>query len=306
METEPKVSVVMSVFNGAKFLSAAIESILGQTHRHLEFLIVDDGSTDDSTKILRHFESKDSRIKLTCRENTGLTRALNEALSLASGEFIARMDSDDLAEADRLSQQLIYFDQHADCVALGSRVLLIDPDGDPLAEEQPPETHESILATLWRGIGALPHPTAMIRHGALKSVGGYREEFVCAQDLDLWLRLSEIGKLANLNQTLLRYRLHANSITIKRRELQLANAEQAVRDAYHRRGEAVPQDFQMAQNKIATPERNFRSWAKMALRSGNTDTAVKHFWNAVRVAPFSPSNLSLVPKFVAHKMKKAA
>ncbi len=301
----PVVSVVMPVFNGSEYLSLAVESILAQSFSDLEFLIVDDGSTDDSLEILRRYESQDSRIKIISRENTGMPRALNEGISLARGPFVARMDADDIAEPSRILKQVHYLQGHRECVAVGSALVFIDPDGEILAEQKTPESHEELLERLWQGDSALPHPTAMIRRDVLSAVGGYREAFAIAQDLDLWLRLSEIGRLANLPQALLRYRLHAASLTSTRRAQQLAEAEQIVRDAYQRRGQPVPEDFQLSWGPPPPPAKVFRSWARMAQRSGNRAVARKHSWNALCASPFSLSNVGIAATLLMPPLKKA-
>ena len=301
----PAISVVMSVCNGSAYLPQAVESILAQSWCDFEFIIIDDGSTDGTLDILRTYESKDTRIHVVSRENTGLTRALNEGISRARGQFIARMDADDIAEPSRLDLQIGYLQAQPECVAVGCSLLLTDPDGDPLAEEESPLTHDQIVAKLRCGIGSLPHPTAVIRRDALNSVGGYRESFLCAQDLDLWLRLAEVGSLANLPQALLRYRLHPESVTSQNRELQLASAERAVREAYERNNEPLPIELHLPLPQISSLQRTYRSWARMASRSGNRAVARKHAWNALCAAPFSLSNVGIAATLLMPRLKKA-
>ena len=294
MSQSPLVSCVMSVFNGKRYLADAVESILSQTFTDFEFVVIDDGSTDTSPRLLERYAAADSRLRLTRRPNTGLTRALNEGLRLARGEFVARMDGDDVAERTRFERQVAFLRQHADCVAVGCALQLLDPDGAPLAEQRPPTTHEAIVARLLQGEGAVPHPSAMIRRSALLAVGGYREDFPAAQDLDLWLRLSEFGRLANLGEILLRYRLHADSVTARRRTQQLACAERAVREALLRRGQPVPGRIQLPDAKPSSPARTLRGSARMAWRSGHVSTARKHAWAAFQAAPWCCSNLGLL------------
>ena len=305
LSKSPAISVVMSVCNGSAYLSQAIESILSQSWCDFEFIIIDDGSKDETLGILRTYESKDTRIDVVSRGNTGLTRALNEGISRSRGQFIARMDADDIAEPSRLDLQVGYLQTHPECVAVGCSLLLTDPDGDPLAEEEPPLTHDQIVVKLWSGIGALPHPTAVIRRDALNSVGGYRESFLCAQDLDLWLRLADVGYLANLPQALLRYRLHPESVTSQNRELQLASAERAVREAYQRNNERLPSEFHLPRPQMSSLPRTYRSWARMACRNGNRAVARKHAWNALCAAPFALSNVGIAATLLMPQLKKA-
>jgi len=305
LSNSPATSVVMSVFNASQYLSAAVESILAQSLSDFEFIIIDDGSSDSSLSILRKYESGDSRIRVISQQNAGLTKALNIGISQSRGEFVARMDADDIAMPNRLVLQTDYLKKHPECVAVGSHILLADPDGDLLMEEEVPHTHEAIVAKLQSGVGAVPHPTALIRSDALRSVGGYRESFTYAQDLDLWLRLAEVGRLANLPQALLQYRLHPNSITSRQRTRQIESAERAVREAYQRTDKPLPADFHIPCPPNPSAERTYRSWARMAWRSGNLAVAHKHAWNAFRLAPFSLSNLGIARLLVSRPPKAA-
>ena len=306
MSKRPVISVVMSVFNASEYLSIAIESILAQSFDDFEFIIVDDGSSDTSLSILHEYESYDSRVHVISQKNTGLTKALNEGISQSRGEYIARMDADDIAISSRLALQVDYLKMHPECVAVGCNILLTDPDGDILAEESMPHTHEQIIAKLRCGIGSLPHPTAFIRRDTLCSVGGYRESYIYAQDLDLWLRLAEVGQLANLPQALLQYRLHPKSITSQQRNRQLDSAERAVREAYERNNEPLPVDFHLPRTPNPSIQRTYRSWARMAWRSGHRSVARKHAWNAFRAAPFSLSNFGVATQLLVPQQKKAA
>ena len=112
MNREPKISVIMSVFNGSKFLADAIQSILNQTFKEFELIIIDDGSTDNSLNIIRSFESGDSRIKVISKLNEGLAKSLNAAISASQGDFIARMDADDISYKNRLEKQYEYMQKN--------------------------------------------------------------------------------------------------------------------------------------------------------------------------------------------------
>ena len=187
----------MPVYNAERYVGEAVRSILEQTFADFDFVIIDDGSTDRSTEILEQFAS-DPRIRLIRRPNTGYLRALNEGLALCQGEFIARMDADDVSLPDRLRRQIAFLDEHPECLMVGCALLRIDDDGDVLCEERLPEDHAEIEARLLEGRGAIGHPAALIRRQALVELGGYREPFYGAEDHDLWLRLAERGRLANL------------------------------------------------------------------------------------------------------------
>ena len=294
----PTISVVMSVYNGEQYLEDAINSMLCQTATDFEFIVIDDGSTDGTANLLQQFRAGDDRIQVVNHQNVGLTASLNIGVRQARGEFIARMDSDDRSDPRRLEAQLAYLRSHSDCVALGSSLRLIDPDGDSLGDSQPPIHHGEIVESLYRGIGSLPHPSVLMRRKAFERVGGYRESFRYAQDLDLWLRLAEIGQLANLTEPLLHYRLHLNSITNENRREQLACAQRAVREACVRSGiPSVP--IAIAQQKVPTSSRVYRGWSGLASSNGYPDTARKHAWNAFKENPYTTSHIGVVAKLVS-------
>ena len=159
----------MPVYNGARYVAEAIDSILAQTFSDFEFIIVDDGSTDRSLKIIRNYEKRDARIKVISRPNTGIVGALNDALAAAESEFIARMDADDVALPDRFQAQLDYVRNNPDVVALGSRVIGIDPCGCELFRSEHKLDHDAIDAELLNGVGwAIVHPAAMLRRDAVQ------------------------------------------------------------------------------------------------------------------------------------------
>src|SRR5688572_17248865 len=172
----PTVSVVMTVYNTERYVAEAVDSVLGQTFRDFEFIIIDDGSTDGSPFILRNAAARDPRIRLVSRPNTGIVRAANEGIALAAGPYIARMDSDDVCLPRRLETQLRYLDEHPECVLVGSRVTVVDPYGSPVLESMQPLTHEEIDAELLGSGGgwAIVQPSAMMRTDAVRRVGGYR------------------------------------------------------------------------------------------------------------------------------------
>lgn len=286
----------MAAFNAERYLAEAVASILAQTMRDFEFIIVDDGSTDRTPELLHQFAGQDPRVKILRQANRGLTCSLNAAARTARGELLARMDADDIAEPDRFERQASFLSQPDDCVALGTSLVLIDPDGETLAEQIAPIGHEAILDQLLHGKGAIPHSSAMIRRSAFEKVGGYREQFAAAQDLDLWLRLADIGRLANLPEPLLRYRLHADSVTTRKRELQLSCAQQAVREARRRLGDPYADAFQIQPPPPSNRARIIRSWARMALKSHRTSIARKHAWSAFRQNPWWPAHWFLLAR----------
>ena len=241
-ERTPKVSVQVPVYNAERYLESAMESILTQTFDDFELVVIDDGSTDGSRAILERLADRDGRIRLTSRENRGVTATRNELLELARGEYIAIMDSDDLSLPDRFAEQVRFLDEHPDHVAVGTRSAFIDPDGDVIRNWLELESHEQIDAAHMAGDGgALIHPSTMIRRQAVVDLGGYRHAFEPAEDYDLFLRLGEVGKLANLPRVLFEYRQHLSSFGYAQRERQRRGARLARAEARERRGIA-PRD----------------------------------------------------------------
>lgn len=214
MSKAPAISVVMSVYNGARFLPQAIESILQQSWSDFEFVIVNDGSTDETWSILESYCSQDSRIRLTDQENRGLTASLNRGCSLSQGKFIARMDADDVAMPRRLEWQMDFMATHPDVGVLGGAFELIDGAGKNLGVSWLPLEDREIRRMLLDSTAFL-HPSVLMSHSALARVGGYRE-VKYAEDYDLWLRLAEQTKLANLQEVIHQYRVHPDQVSVSK------------------------------------------------------------------------------------------
>lgn len=204
----PAVSVLMSVYNGQEFVREAIESILAQTFHDFEFLIIDDGSTDRTAEILSEFARRDKRVRIVSHSNRGRATSLNIGIDLSAGKYIARMDADDVALPTRFQEQVEFLEQHPDVVVLGGAVELINVAGQALQTfEQPLEDAQIRLAMQSRC--AICHPTVLMKKDSALAAGGYRKALLDADDYDLWLRMAELGKLANLGHVILRYRVHA-------------------------------------------------------------------------------------------------
>ncbi|MCK6499526.1 MAG: glycosyltransferase [Nitrospira sp.] len=285
---DPFISVVMGVHNGRRHLPLAVESILRQSRTDFEFIIVDDGSQDGAREILEEFAGKDPRIRLVSRDHRGLTVSLNEGLRLAQGELIARMDADDVARVDRLAKQANAFQLDPELVAMGSWALCIEDAGRPVFTWRPPRSHEEIDADHIAGrTGRLIHPTAMMRRAAVDAVGGYDETFETAQDLDLWLRLAERGRLANLTEPLLDYRLGLGAVTQRRRERQLRDALNAVARARTRRGLPPLTGEVDPIHQTASTEAFLSRWITLAINENHLAAARALSFRLVRTCPNS-------------------
>lgn len=206
------VTVLMPVYNGGPFLKDAIESILAQTFTEFEFLIVDDGSKDTSLEVIRGFS--DARIKLIQNEkNLGLIATLNKGLSLAQGEFVARMDQDDLAVPERLAKQVALLRGNPEILGTGSALTLINMKGETVGNIAVLTEFEQIRRAL-AVTNPFAHPTMMVRREIVKKLGGYRSEAYATEDYDLWTRLVKEGPVVNIEEPLLRYRLTTTGMSI--------------------------------------------------------------------------------------------
>jgi len=214
----------MAVHNGEKYLRQAIDSMLSQTFKDFEFVIIDDGSTDNSVDIINSYG--DPRIRLISRsENLGLTRSLNLGLDAALGEYIARMDSDDVSLPERLQKQVVYMDEHPEIIASGTWAHDIDDEGKILGNRSLPIGQPMVYGYWWPC--PIIHPSAIMRKSLLKD-HRYDSGIRYAQDYELWLRLRKEHVLGNLAEFLVLYRVHKGSISIKQTEAQLRSVHQSL------------------------------------------------------------------------------
>ncbi len=199
----------MSVYNAEIFLEDSIQSVLDQSFEDFEFIIINDGSTDCSSQILKESAKKDARIKLIEKENTGLTKSLNVGLKNAQGKYIARIDADDIWLEDKLATQIQYMKENAGCYLLGTNWSLINEGGDAVDSTHKiafAEANGSIRDAIIRGNPFL-HSSILYRKEVLSSVGLYNERFIFAQDYEYWVRILTKHNVANLPKILVLKRL---------------------------------------------------------------------------------------------------
>jgi len=209
----PKVSVVIPVYNGARYLSVAVESILHQTFTDFELIIIDDGSTDETWTILNNFN--DPRLRLVQNEkNIGVSKSANKGLALAQGMYIARMDADDISLPERLSRQVDFLETHPEIGVLGTGFKVIDGYGR-FSDTHLPPAQDAILRWYLCFFCPIAHSTVMMRRQTVEQVGGYSSEIVLAEDYDLWQRLSSTTRLSNLQDVLVFYRIHDENASTK-------------------------------------------------------------------------------------------
>jgi glycosyltransferase involved in cell wall biosynthesis len=289
MDTAPLISVLMPVYNAQRYLAKAVASILSQTLGAFEFIIINDGSTDSSLAILKTYAARDPRIRLVSRPNTGYVKALNEALALARGEFVARMDADDVAMPERFERQIQYLRANPEVVLLGGASELIDGAGRLLLRPSVLVTDEQLQAAFLEGRTEIGHPTAMIRRKAMVDAGGYDESLRPSEDLDLWLRLAEIGKVANLPDFIIQYRIHDKSVSSANIDLQIRKAYEATERAWKRRG-IVGLQFDLTRRTRPTNDRKSRceftlQYGWWAFNSGERYGAIQYGMRAIGLMP---------------------
>jgi glycosyltransferase involved in cell wall biosynthesis len=310
----PMISVVMAVYNEAKQLQKTIESIDKQTLQDYELIIVDDCSTDETWQVLNAIQHP--RLKLHRNaSNQGQTASLNAGIGLASGRYFARHDAQDVSAAERFAKQAAFLDANPDVALVGSQVEWIDDRGAIIRHFEYPTGYDAIIARM-REKNSFGHGAAMIRRSALERVGLYREAFLLAQDYDLWLRISEQFKVANLPETLYQMRFSTQMASIARngeqnayaalaRQLAAERSEssgertdldaaaRAIRVRYQAGG--IAQRLERGGNFISWADR-LNWWAGSAARY-----AWPTWWQAVATWPFDVR----IWKFVARRLRDA-
>lgn len=230
----PQVSVLMPVRDGARWLNEAVTSIRRQTFDEFEFVAIDDGSVDESADILESHARSDRRIRVIRQERLGLVAALNRGLNEAHGGLIARIDADDRAHPRRLERQIRYLDAHPEIGLVGCWADKIDEHGLSCGLVKP-ETEPDRLAAVLLRRNPFVHSSVLMRSDLVEKVGGYRAAFEAAEDYDLWLRIAEVTKVANLPERLVQYRWHSENATCRAQIRQLFSARLAQISARERR-----------------------------------------------------------------------
>lgn len=267
---KPKVSVIMSVYNDQKYLYEAIESILEQSYKDFEFIICNDGSTDDSAEIIDKFKNKDHRIILIEHKNLGLTKSLNKAIKLSKGDYIARMDSDDISDSERFLKQVNFLEANLEYALIGTNVVKIDEHGNDLGVNKTKYTHQEICAT-FKKRNCIAHGSVMINKLLVGKMLFYDEDYQYAQDYRLWVSLAKHFKVSNLKEPLYKLRLHSSSISKEKIESQSIYAGLV---AYEFSTGKVVKD---ADNKILENEKLRLKIGKILLMNFEFELSKKYF-----------------------------
>lgn len=318
MSQAPAISVLMPVRNGERFLPEAIESILSQTLADLELVVVDDGSTDSTPRILERAAAADARVVVHRREpGRNLAQVLNLAAQLSRGALLARLDADDVAGRDRLRRQAEFLAAHPEVALLGGQVTLVDERGREFGRAEYPLGDAALQDALRTG-NPFVHSAVTMRRAAFEEVGGYRENFDHGEDLDLWLRLAARHRLANLPDVVAEYRIHGTQLTLRKQEEQAMFAAAARASAAARAetgtdpfGDADPIDeafllsHGVSREELAASVVSATSWlARTNGRAGYPDAARELFEAAyakARSESGSPALVASVHRSMAHR-----
>lgn len=211
---ELNVSIILPVFNAELTLDAAIDSLLAQTHSNFELIVLDDGSTDSSLNIIKHYASIDQRVRFISRENKGLAMTLNELIENCSNDIVFRMDADDISTRDRLYNQLEFLNENPEVIVVGGQIDFFSQDRRCDAFKMP-LSHDEIVEGLTQGRFPICHPAIAFRRQAALDCGLYSVS-VAGEDLDFFLRMSEKGMLANIPQKVLSYRISLSSLSVRK------------------------------------------------------------------------------------------
>jgi len=217
---KPRISVIMPVYNTEAYLKEAVDSILGQTYTNFELIAINDGSKDGSAAILDHYARIDKRMHVIHQENAGLVKTLNRGLALAKGEFIARMDADDVSFPRRFELQLEAFDANPDAVLVAGGFEIIDEESEFLYREVIAANDRDIKRSMLLR-NPIAHGSVMFRKSASDKVGGYSDACGPTEDFELWSRLSLLGTFIGLEQTIFRWRVNRKGITSNNNKLQI-------------------------------------------------------------------------------------
>ncbi len=210
---EPLVSVIMAAKNVEKYISEAIDSVINQTYKNWELIIVDDGSNDTTLSIIHSYVKNDSRIKIICNEKSvGQAIARNTAVKNSSGDFLAILDADDIAMPDRITGQVHFLENNPNVSAIGGHAEIIDENGKSLGIKRKALNIDAIRFSLLLQ-NQFIHSAMMIRRDVFNKFGGYDNDFLYAEDYDLWCRIIEKNIILNINKVVSKYRIQPGSVT---------------------------------------------------------------------------------------------
>ena len=297
------ISVVLAVYNGERHVAMAVRSLLAQTFRDFELIVVDDGSTDGTPDVLSTLAQSDARVVVVRQANRGLTGSLNTGIALAKGVYIARQDADDISRPERFERQVAYLDAHPSVAALGTGADVIASTGEVVGALTVAIGADEVKRGLMTLRRTPVHGSIMMRKSAFDAAGGYREAFRAGQDYDLWLRLSSRFDIDNLADVVYQWRLDRAGVYANRRETQLKYA--GVARAFARERAADGRDSYALLESCADDLDRFAEryrlrafvhalWGELLLRGlGNSARVRRHLRKAVVGGWIRPRTLLL-------------
>lgn len=201
------MTVIMPTFNVDKFIARAIESMLSQTFKDFELIIIDDASTDGTLEIARSYAKKDSRIKIVVNEkNLQVATTLNKGIKIAKSQIIARMDPDDISFPERLEKQFTFMKKHPNIAIVGTNILIINELGELISKREYPDKSNKLKKLMFK-YSPFAHPTVMFRKKIFQEFGGYSVSMVPCEDIDLWFKIGSKYEISNIQEYLLKYTL---------------------------------------------------------------------------------------------------
>jgi glycosyltransferase involved in cell wall biosynthesis len=270
----PTLSVLLPVFNGATYVESTIESVLSQSYSDFELLVLDDGSQDATPQILERCARRDPRLRIFRHENHGVGYTLQRGLSECGGRYVALIGADDLALPGRFEKQVSFLETNPDYVFVGGYLQIIDTGGRVIGLRRYPATDRNLRRTmlLYNPFGA---PAAMFRREDALAAGGFTSRFWTCEDYDFFLRLAKRGKVANLTEALVSYRLHSNAVKATQTLRQLRDTLATKRAAYTEYGYrpsliARVTDLALAVMTWLPPAFTYRLFTRVAIRGRRT------------------------------------
>ena len=299
----PAVSVIIPVHGNAPHLISTIESIRMQSFQEYEVIIILDRASEEIKTYARNLASDFENIRVVISEKPGISHALNTGILESSGEFIARIDADDLMREDRLVLQKNFLEKHEEVVCVGSQVTKINFSGIRIGRSSYPGSNKLITSTLlFRN--CIAHPSVMYRRSSILEVNGYRPEFDGVEDYDLWLRLSMIGQIRNIQKTLTSYRVWEGQVTRTKKHLMLENAKR-VRESFENssvsqrhKSRFTGRDWLVAADYFNKSIQNFGN-------SGEKFSALQNLLKAFRITPSLTTRIctSYVLNFISARIR---
>ncbi|CAN2170574.1 putative glycosyl transferase [Candidatus Nanopelagicaceae bacterium] len=279
----PAVSVIVPVHGDAPHLISTIESIRMQSFEEYEAIIILDRASEEIENYVRNLAFDLENFRVVISKEPGISHALNIGIRESSGEFIARIDADDLMQKDRLALQKKFLEQHQEVVCVGSQVTKINVSGIRIGRSSYPGSDKQITSTLlFRN--CIAHPSVMYRRSSILEVNGYRPEFDGVEDYDLWLRLSMIGQIRNMQKTLTSYRVWENQVTTQKRHLIFENAKR-VRESFENSVVSPRLEARVGEYDWLVSADHFNKSLESFRYSGEKFSALKNLLNSFRITP---------------------